>query len=78
MEAFVHLARAFGQSGERSVAAFLAAARPDLLPEFDALPLLRRVAFATALVWHSTLEYRLGCVAKTLPFGPLIAGDRWS
>jgi len=79
LAAFVDLARAFGRSGERSVAAFLTAARPDLLPEFDALPLLRRVAFATALVWHSTLEYRLGCVAKTLPFGPLIAGDPgWS
>jgi spore maturation protein CgeB len=77
--AFVDLARAFGQSGERSVGAFLAAARPDLESEFGALPLLRRVAFATALVWHSTLEYRLGCVAQTLPFEPLIAGDPgWS
>ena len=75
LSAFVGLARAFGQSGERSVAAFVATQRPDLMPEFDALPLLRRVAYATALVWHSTLEYRLGCVAKTLPFKPLIAGD---
>jgi spore maturation protein CgeB len=79
LAAFVDLARSFGRSGERSVAAFLAASRPDLALELAALPLLRRVAYATALVWHSTLEYRLGCVAQTLPFGPLIAGDSgWS
>ena len=75
LAAFVELARSFGQSGERSATDFLAARRPDLVAELAALPLLRRVAYATALVWHSTLEYRLGCVAKTLPFGPLIAGD---
>jgi spore maturation protein CgeB len=75
LAAFADLARAFGQSGERSVAAFMAAHRPDLGPELDALPLLRRTAYATALVWQSTLEYRLDCVAQTLPFGPLIAGD---
>jgi len=75
LAAFVDLARAFGQSGERSALAFVAAQRPDLAPELAALPLLRRIAFATALVWHSTLEYRLSCVAQTLPFGPLIAGD---
>jgi len=75
LAAFAGLARAFGRSGERSAEAFVAAARPDLAPELAALPLLRRVAYSTALVWHSTLEYRLGCVAQTLPFGPLIAGD---
>jgi spore maturation protein CgeB len=79
LAAFAELAQAFGQSGEHSVSAFVAAQRPDLLPELAALPLLRRVAYATALVWQSTLEYRLLCVSKTLPFGPLIAGDPgWS
>jgi len=75
MEAFAALALAFGESGERSVAAFVAASRPDLQAEFEALPLLRRTAYATALVWRSTLEYRLGCVDKILPFAPLIVGD---
>ncbi|MDQ7835250.1 MAG: glycosyltransferase [Humidesulfovibrio sp.] len=79
LAAFAELARAFGQSGERSVEAFLAASRPELRSELAALPVLQRVAYATAVVWHSTLEYRLGCVARTLPFGPLIAGDSgWS
>ena len=75
LTAFSDLARAFGQSGERSVAAFVAAARPELQAELAALPSVRRMAYETALVWRSTLEYRLDCVQRTLPFGPLIAGD---
>jgi len=79
LAAFAEVARTFGQSGERSVEAFLAASRPELVAELAALPILQRVAYATAVVWHSTLEYRLGCVTRTLPFGPLIAGDPgWS
>ncbi|MBA4357629.1 MAG: glycosyltransferase [Humidesulfovibrio sp.] len=79
LAAFAGLAQAFGQSGERSVAAFVAADRPELLPELEALPKVRRLAFETAVVWRSTLEYRLGCVARTLPFGLLVAGDPgWS
>ncbi len=75
MAAFAALAKTFGESGGRSIPALLAAHRPELLPQFEALPLLRRTAYATALVWLSTLEYRLGCVDKILPFAPLIVGD---
>ncbi|MBU1228768.1 MAG: glycosyltransferase [Proteobacteria bacterium] len=79
LAAFADLALGFGESGERSVPAFVAASRPELLPELEALPRWRRTAFETAVVWRSTLEYRLGCVAKALPFGPLIVGDPgWS
>jgi spore maturation protein CgeB len=73
--AFAELSQSFGQSGERGVRAFLAVAKPELLPEFDALDVLRRTAYETALVWQSTLIYRLGCVARTMAHGPLIVGD---
>lgn len=72
---FGELARGFGPSGERGVRAHIAATRPDLMAELDALDVLRRTAYETALVWQSTLMYRLGCVARTLPHTPLIAGD---
>jgi spore maturation protein CgeB len=75
LAAFPDLARAFGPSGEGSVRRFLARARPDLSPELEALGALRRTAYETALVWQSTLIYRLDCIARTLPFAPLIAGD---
>ena len=75
VEAFAGLATGYGASSERSVQAFIASARPDLLPELESQDVLRRTAYETALVWQSTLVYRLGCVLRTLPFAPLIAGD---
>ncbi len=73
--AFVSLAGEFAATGERNVRTFLAASRPELLPELDALGVERATAFATAVVWRATLQYRLDCIHRTLPFGPLIAGD---
>lgn len=75
LAAFAGLAGAFAASGERGVRAFVASERPELLPELDALDVARRTAFETALVWRATLDYRLACVSRTLPFAPLIAGD---
>jgi spore maturation protein CgeB len=79
LEAFAPLARGFGAWGGRSVREFVAAARPELLPELDGLGAPRRTAFETALVWRSTLEYRLSCVLAMEPYEPLVAGDPgWS
>lgn len=75
LAAFADLASGFAATGERNVRAFVAARHPELLPELDALGVERATAFATAVVWRATLEYRLDCVARTLPFAPLIAGD---
>jgi spore maturation protein CgeB len=79
LEAFGPLASGFAATGERNVRAFVAASRPELLPELDALGVERAMAFATAVVWRATLDYRLDCIRRTLPFAPLIAGDPgWS
>jgi spore maturation protein CgeB len=75
LEAFAALASGFAATGERNVRTFVAASHPELLPELDALGVERATAFATAVVWRATLEYRLDCVCRTLPFAPLIAGD---
>lgn len=75
LAAFASLAAGFAATGERNVRAFMAESRPDLLPELDALGVERATAFVTAVVWRATLEYRLDCVRRTLPFAPLIAGD---
>lgn len=75
LAAFVPLSAEFAASGERNVRAFVAAKRPELAPELDALGVERRTAYETAVVWRATLDYRLGCVRRTLPFSPLVAGD---
>ncbi|HWR04055.1 MAG TPA: glycosyltransferase [Humidesulfovibrio sp.] len=75
LSAFASLAGDFAASGERNVRAFVAASRPELLPQLDGLGVVRRTAYETAVVWRATLDYRLSCVLATLPFSPLIAGD---
>ncbi|SNR98164.1 spore maturation protein CgeB [Humidesulfovibrio mexicanus] len=75
LAAFVPLSAEFAASGERNVRTFVAANRPELAPEMDALGVERRTAYETAVVWRATLDYRLGCVRRTLPFSPLVAGD---
>jgi len=75
LEAFAALAGSFGAFGGRSAREFVARTRPELLPELDGLGVARRTAYETALVWRSTLEYRLGCLLATEPHDPLVAGD---
>jgi spore maturation protein CgeB len=71
------IAAAFGRDEERSVRAFLAREFPELAPHFEALDTPeRRLAFEAMITWEATRQYRTRCVAATLPFGPLIAGDR--
>jgi spore maturation protein CgeB len=70
------IAAAFGPSESRSPAAFLLERFPGLAGEFAALGSpARKLAFETLVTWRSTLDYRLDCVRRLLPFHPLIAGD---
>jgi spore maturation protein CgeB len=34
------------------------------------------LAFETLITWQSTLDYRLDCVRRLLPFAPLLVGDK--
>lgn len=71
------IAAAFGPSEERSAARFLFAQYPELGRAFmDLNSPARMLAFETLITWQSTLDYRLSCVKKLLPFGPLIVGDK--
>jgi spore maturation protein CgeB len=71
------LGRAFKDSGELSVAAFLEQDFPALAVLFRALPDMdTRLAYETLITWQATLDYRLERVAELLPFAPLVVGDR--
>jgi spore maturation protein CgeB len=70
------IAAAFGESEERSVAAFLRANYPREAGLFDSMDSLeRRLAFETMITWESTRQYRRRCVEALMPFRPLIVGD---
>ncbi|MDR3074210.1 MAG: glycosyltransferase [Deltaproteobacteria bacterium] len=70
------LSREFAGSEIRSVEAFLHAAHPELVPFYRALGgQVEQLDYEVLLTWESTLQYRLSCVAATLPFKPLIVGD---
>ncbi len=74
--AFADLAAGFGASPYRLVLDYLATARPDLLPFYKALGTTeRRLAFETAVIWESTRRYRRDCLARIMPFAPVIVGD---
>ncbi|BCS89396.1 CgeB family protein [Pseudodesulfovibrio sediminis] len=72
----ITMAREFSDSGEPLAEAFLYKNHPELVPEFEALlhP-ARKQAYLTFITWQATLLYRLDCVARILPFAPLIVGD---
>ncbi|MDR0339633.1 MAG: glycosyltransferase [Desulfovibrio sp.] len=73
---FERLAAEFGQSDERSVAAFLADRHPGLAASFEALPSIElQLEYETMITWEATRQYRLDCVRGILPFAPLVAGD---
>lgn len=70
------IARDFAESEERSVRAFFANNYSRLATHFEALgETERKLAFEAMLTWEATRQYRTTCVAQTLPFNPLIAGD---
>ena len=76
-EDLARLGRAFKDSGELSVAAFLSQEFPDLAALFRDLPDIEtRLDYETLITWQATLDYRLERVAELLPFAPLVVGDR--
>ena len=71
------LAKEFGESDERNVSGFIKKHYPQLLPQLQTFTSASRLAaFETAVTWYSTLLYRLECVRETLPFTPLVLGDK--
>lgn len=74
---FGKIARAFSQSEDRSVAAFLKRKFHSAYENYSALPDNEaKLAYETAVTWQATRLYRTGCVRRLLPFHPLIVGDR--
>ncbi|MEG6505068.1 CgeB family protein [Nitratidesulfovibrio sp. 1201_IL3209] len=89
LRSYREVAAGFGAHGERSVGAYLRAHQPQLAVVYDGLGGLggpdgpdglngaeRRLSYETMLTWEATRQYRAACVARTLPFAPLIVGDR--
>jgi spore maturation protein CgeB len=92
LRSYREVAEGFGAHGERSVGAYLRAHQPQLAAVYDGLGGLggpdgpdglnglngaeRRLSYETMLTWEATRQYRAACVARTLPFAPLIVGDR--
>ncbi|WP_320172025.1 glycosyltransferase [Maridesulfovibrio sp.] len=76
LEKWKDIAGAFGEKSEPSVQNFLRTDFPHLLTHYENLVSpYRKLAFETLVIWQATLEYRLSCVKKTLPYNPLIVGD---
>ncbi|WP_156925228.1 CgeB family protein [Nitratidesulfovibrio termitidis] len=89
LRSYREVAASFGAHGERSVGAYLRAYQPDLAAVYDGLGGLdakngrdamgdaeRRLCYETMLTWEATRQYRAACVARALPFAPLIVGDK--
>ena len=71
------VAAGFAEADDRSVRAWLERERPELLPHFDALDTAElKLGYETMITWEATRQYRFSCVESTLPFAPLIVGDK--
>ncbi len=76
LDTFEKVALDFCHSHERSVVDFLKHHAPTEYALYAALPSSGdRLGYETALTWEATRVYRAACVAKTLPFNPLLVGD---
>lgn len=74
--AFGALCDGFAEAPQRLVSAYLAEVRPDLLPDYLAMPTVeRRLAFETAVIWECTRRDRADRLARLLPLSPVIVGD---
>jgi len=74
--AYPELAAEFGAASERSVVDFLRHRHPELLREYETLGSPeRQLAYQTLVTWESTRQYRAECLARIMPFRPLIVGD---
>ena len=77
LENFQKTAAGFAESNERSVRDYLRKEAPDQYRAFLELDETeRQLGYEAGLTWEATLQYRLSCVRQTLPFAPLIVGDR--
>lgn len=73
---FKKIASEFGKKSEPSVENFLKENYPALYENLKSIVSpVRKLAYETSVIWQATLEYRLSCVKKILPFNPLIVGD---
>ncbi len=76
LESFEDVALRFCHSHQRSVVEFLREHAPNEYALYKNLPSNDvRLGYETALTWEATRVYRADCVAKTLPFKPLLVGD---
>jgi spore maturation protein CgeB len=72
----MEVAKAFAWSDAPLAGPFMAEHFPEVRAAYAAFnDPGRELAFETFVTWQATLLYRLDCVARTLPFGPLIVGD---
>lgn len=77
LRGYHEVAAAFAASEERSVTLFLRRHAPELAALYDDLATdEQRLCYETMITWEATRQYRTSCVAATLPFTPLIVGDR--
>lgn len=71
------VARDFAAHEERSVRQFLQHHHPALFTHFSELDTPeRQLSYETMITWEATRQYRARCVEQTLPFSPLIVGDK--
>lgn len=74
---YKEIAAGFAASDEHSVSAYLHANHPDIADLFDAFETNeRRLSYETMITWEATRQYRKSCIEGTLPFTPLIVGDK--
>lgn len=77
LSGYRRVAGAFAASNQRSVSRFLQSDYPELASCYGTLATNeQRLCYETMLTWEATRQYRTACVASTLPFEPLIVGDR--
>jgi spore maturation protein CgeB len=72
----MEVAKAFALSDAQSAGPFMAEHFPEVRAAYMGFADPgRELAFETFVTWQATLLYRLDCVARILPFDPLIVGD---
>ena len=77
LTSYKDVAAGFARSDERSVSAYLHREHPTEAALFDTFETNeRRLCYETMITWEATRQYRKSCIEGTLPFSPLIVGDK--
>ncbi len=77
LRAYRRIAAEYREDEGHSVRGYLSARHPDLAAAFDGLATTEiKLAYEALITWEATRQYRLDCVKATLPFNPLIVGDK--